>query len=122
MPTRYVRRRRLSAGWLLSRRPGREEGAEYLRQLRPSPGFFDERSIADAVSAPRDRLRIAGGIDHVQFRAKLLRQKLIGIRAQIAGGAEFATVARAVSEDPQSATDGGDLGWITATTPLSSIP
>jgi peptidyl-prolyl cis-trans isomerase SurA len=40
------------------------------------------------------------------------RQKLLGVRAQIVGGAEFATVARAVSEDPQSATDGGDLGWI----------
>jgi peptidyl-prolyl cis-trans isomerase SurA len=41
-----------------------------------------------------------------------VRQKLLGIRAQIVGGADFGTVARAVSEDTQSATDGGDLGWI----------
>jgi peptidyl-prolyl cis-trans isomerase SurA len=41
-----------------------------------------------------------------------VRQKLLGVRAQIMGGAEFATVARAVSEDPQSATEGGDLGWL----------
>ncbi|HVY63318.1 MAG TPA: peptidylprolyl isomerase [Gammaproteobacteria bacterium] len=40
------------------------------------------------------------------------RQKLLGVRAQIQGGAEFATVARAVSEDPQSASQGGDLGWL----------
>jgi peptidyl-prolyl cis-trans isomerase SurA len=41
-----------------------------------------------------------------------VRQKLLGIRAQIVGGADFGTVARAVSEDTSSATDGGDLGWI----------
>ncbi len=41
-----------------------------------------------------------------------VRQKLLGIRAQIVGGADFGTVARAVSEDTASATDGGDLGWL----------
>jgi peptidyl-prolyl cis-trans isomerase SurA len=41
-----------------------------------------------------------------------IRQKLLGIRAQIVGGADFSTVARAVSEDPASAADGGDLGWL----------
>ena len=36
----------------------------------------------------------------------------VGIRAQIVGGDDFATVAKAVSEDPASAADGGDLGWL----------
>jgi len=41
-----------------------------------------------------------------------LKQKILGIRQQILGGADFATLAHAQSEDPGSATDGGDLGWI----------
>jgi peptidyl-prolyl cis-trans isomerase SurA len=39
------------------------------------------------------------------------RQKILGIRDQILGGDEFATVAEAVSEDSLSAVDGGDLDW-----------
>ena len=38
-------------------------------------------------------------------------QKLLEIREQIVGGDDFAAVARAVSEDPGSAVNGGDLGW-----------
>ncbi len=40
-----------------------------------------------------------------------VRQKLIGIREQLAGGEAFSDIARAVSEDPVSAAEGGDLGW-----------
>ena len=40
------------------------------------------------------------------------RQRLQGIRDQIIGGDDFATVASAVSEDVASAVDGGDLGWL----------
>jgi peptidyl-prolyl cis-trans isomerase SurA len=40
------------------------------------------------------------------------RQKMIGIREQIRSGADFADVASAVSEDTESAIDGGDLGWV----------
>jgi len=38
-------------------------------------------------------------------------QRLKGIRERIIGGEDFAAVAKAVSEDAQSAIDGGDLGW-----------
>lgn len=38
-------------------------------------------------------------------------QRLREIREQILGGEDFAAVAKAVSEDAQSAIDGGDLGW-----------
>jgi peptidyl-prolyl cis-trans isomerase SurA len=39
-------------------------------------------------------------------------QRLRGIRDQILRGDEFGPIARAVSEDPGSAVDSGDLGWI----------
>ena len=38
-------------------------------------------------------------------------QRLIEIRAQVLAGDDFAAVAQAVSEDPGSAVNGGDLGW-----------
>jgi peptidyl-prolyl cis-trans isomerase SurA len=41
-----------------------------------------------------------------------LKQKIIGIREQIVGGGDFATLAHAASDDPGSANDGGDLGWV----------
>lgn len=41
-----------------------------------------------------------------------VRQKLLGIRDQILAGDDFATVAEAVSEDPTSASEGGDLDWL----------
>ena len=40
-----------------------------------------------------------------------VRQKLIGIRDQLLAGEAFGDIARAVSEDPVSAAEGGDLGW-----------
>jgi peptidyl-prolyl cis-trans isomerase SurA len=41
-----------------------------------------------------------------------VQQKLRGIRQEIMNGDDFATVARAVSEDIVSSADGGDLGWV----------
>ena len=41
-----------------------------------------------------------------------VHQKLLGVREQIQNGDDFATLAKAVSEDTVSAQDGGDLGWI----------
>jgi peptidyl-prolyl cis-trans isomerase SurA len=40
-----------------------------------------------------------------------VRQKLLAIRQRILGGEDFSAVAKVVSEDPQSAIEGGDLGW-----------
>jgi peptidyl-prolyl cis-trans isomerase SurA len=48
-----------------------------------------------------------------------VQQKLLGIRAQIVGGDDFATVAEAVSEDTASASEGGDLGWLS---PGDTVP
>ena len=62
-------------------------------------------------------------IDQIRVRHILLRpnailddsavmQKLVGIRNQIIEGDDFATLAQATSEDPVSAAEGGDLGWV----------
>lgn len=40
-----------------------------------------------------------------------VRQRLVQIREGILAGDDFEAVAKAVSEDPASAVDGGDLGW-----------
>ncbi|MDF3031328.1 MAG: survival protein SurA [Moraxellaceae bacterium] len=42
------------------------------------------------------------------------RQKLEDIRAKLLGGAKFSDLARTYSDDPGSARQGGDLGWVTA--------
>ena len=42
----------------------------------------------------------------------LARQRLEQLRQRIAGGDDFATLARAHSEDTMSARNGGDLGWM----------
>jgi peptidyl-prolyl cis-trans isomerase SurA len=39
------------------------------------------------------------------------RQKILQLRERIANGDDFAALARAHSEDPGSAANGGDLGW-----------
>jgi peptidyl-prolyl cis-trans isomerase SurA len=41
----------------------------------------------------------------------IIRQKLEDTRTQILEGGDFAAIAKAVSEDPMSAIEGGDLGW-----------
>jgi peptidyl-prolyl cis-trans isomerase SurA len=41
-----------------------------------------------------------------------VEQRLRGLRTEILGGDDFATIARAVSEDIVSAAEGGDLGWV----------
>jgi peptidyl-prolyl cis-trans isomerase SurA len=40
-----------------------------------------------------------------------VRQKLTDVRARILKGEDFAGLAKTTSEDPGSASDGGDLGW-----------
>lgn len=54
-------------------------------------------------------VRTGEGISDEQAKAKIET-----VRARLAGGADFATVAGASSEDANSAANGGDLGWFNA--------
>ncbi len=94
----------------------RMKPGEYSEPIQAGSGFQivklnemrgAERTMVDQLHVRHILLRPNEILDDAA-----VRQKLLGVRAQIVGGAEFATVARAVSEDPQSASDGGDLGWI----------
>jgi peptidyl-prolyl cis-trans isomerase D len=55
---------------------------------------------------------IALAADAKPAEEQAARDKIAAIRARIAGGADFATVAKEVSQDPGSASQGGDLGLV----------
>jgi peptidyl-prolyl cis-trans isomerase SurA len=102
--------------------------------VRMKPGDFSE-PIQNSGGFQIVRLNDMRGaertmVDQLRVRHILLRpneildeaavlQKMLGIRAQIEGGDDFATVAEAVSEDTASATDGGDLNWLS---PGDTVP
>ncbi|MDB6162890.1 MAG: molecular chaperone SurA [Xanthomonadaceae bacterium] len=75
--------------------------------------------IRDASKAPPQMVtqyharhilvRTGEGVDDAAAKAKIDT-----IRARLAGGADFATVAAASSEDTNSGAKGGDLGWFAA--------
>jgi peptidyl-prolyl cis-trans isomerase SurA len=73
-----------------------------------------ERTMVDQLHVRHILLRPNAILDDAAAR-----QKLLGIREQLENGADFGTLARAVSEDTQSASDGGDLGWVS---PGDTVP
>jgi peptidyl-prolyl cis-trans isomerase SurA len=89
---------------------------EFSKPIQSAAGFqivkLNEMRGAEHTSVQQTHLR------HILLKPSPLldsaaaKQKIIGIRQQIVNGADFATLAHAQSEDPGSATDGGDLGWI----------
>ena len=102
--------------------------------IRMKPGEFSE-PLQSAGGFQIVRLNDMRGaertmVDQLHVRHILLRpneildeaavqQKALGIREQIVGGDDFATVAEAVSEDPASAAEGGDFGWLS---PGDTVP
>jgi peptidyl-prolyl cis-trans isomerase SurA len=102
--------------------------------IRMKPGDFSE-PIQSAGGFQIVRLNDMRGaertmVDQLRVRHILLRpneildeaavlQKARGVRDQILGGDDFATVAKSVSEDPGSASDGGELGWLS---PGDTVP
>jgi parvulin-like peptidyl-prolyl isomerase len=62
----------------------------------------------ERIQARHILLKVPQGADAAQVEAT--RQRLLALRQQITQGAEFATVAKAASED-STASDGGDLGY-----------
>ena len=87
--------------------PIRTSSGFHLVRLNDNRGA--ERVVVDQVLARHILLSPNEILDN-----DATEQKLIGIRNQIVGGDDFATVASSVSEDTVSAADGGDLGWVEA--------
>jgi peptidyl-prolyl cis-trans isomerase SurA len=84
--------------------PIRGGGGFHIVKLNEVRGV--ERELVDQIHARHILLAPTEVLDD-----DATRQRLQGIRDQILGGDDFATVASAVSEDVASAVDGGDLGW-----------
>jgi peptidyl-prolyl cis-trans isomerase SurA len=108
----------LFADAVLRLKPG-----EYSQPIQSSSGFQlvrlndmrgAERTMVDQIHVRHILLRPTEILD-----LPAVRQKILGIRQQIIGGDDFATVARAVSDDNTSAADGGDLGWLS---PGDTVP
>jgi peptidyl-prolyl cis-trans isomerase SurA len=101
----------------------RMKAGEFSEPIQSSGGFQIVRlnEMRGAERTMVDQLRVR----HILLRPNEIldeaaaQQKIIGIRAQIEGGDDFATVAKSVSDDPQSATDGGNLGWLS---PGDTVP
>jgi peptidyl-prolyl cis-trans isomerase SurA len=92
------------------------EPGEYSRPIQSGAGFQivklnemrgAERTMVDQLHVRHILLKPNEILD-----SAAIQQKLRGIRAQIVGGDDFATIARAVSEDTVSSAEGGDLGWV----------
>jgi peptidyl-prolyl cis-trans isomerase SurA len=101
----------------------RMKPGEFSEPIQSSGGFQivklndmrgAERTMVDQLHARHILLRPNEILDEAA-----VQQKMLGIRAQIEGGDDFATIAEAVSEDPASASEGGDLGWIS---PGDTVP
>jgi peptidyl-prolyl cis-trans isomerase SurA len=108
----------LFANLVIKMKPG-----DFSEPIQSSGGFQIVR-LNDMRGAERTM------VDQLHVRHILLRpneildeaavqQKARGIRAQIMGGDDFGTIAKSVSEDPGSAADGGDLGWLS---PGETVP
>jgi peptidyl-prolyl cis-trans isomerase SurA len=96
---------------------------EYSRPIQSGSGFqivkLNEMRGAERVMEDQLHVRHILITPNEILDDDAAQQKLIGVRNQILGGDDFATIARAVSEDTVSAAEGGDLGWVS---PGSFVP
>jgi peptidyl-prolyl cis-trans isomerase SurA len=102
----------LFLGALKSMSPG-----DISETLRSPNGFHilklnDKRGAAQAEAVTQTHVR------HILLRTSEIqsledaRQKLLNLRERVENGDDFATLARAHSEDTASTASGGDLGWV----------
>ena len=85
---------------------------------------LDGIPLALELAAARLRTTsIADMVDQIRARHILMQpneildeatvaQRLSGIREDVLGGDDFGAIAQALSEDPASAAENGDLGWV----------
>lgn len=94
----------------------RMQPGEISEPIQTATGFHIVRlnEMRGGERVMQDQLRVR----HILLRPNELldndaiRQRLTQLREGILGGDEFGPIARAVSEDAVSASDGGDVGWI----------
>ncbi|MHB8623093.1 MAG: peptidylprolyl isomerase [Sulfuricaulis sp.] len=85
--------------------------------LRSPNGFHILKLIAKRGDSQAESV-IQTHVRHILLRPSEIqsldeaRTKLLHLRDRIEHGEDFATLARAHSEDPDSAANGGDLGWV----------
>ena len=91
------------------------EPGEISEPLRSASGFhivrLDDRRGAEPIMENQMKVRHILITTNEVLDDDAARQKLEEIYAQIQNGDDFSAVATAVSEDPGSAINGGDLGW-----------
>lgn len=84
--------------------------------IRSNSGFhlvrLDERRGAEPIMENQVKARHILITTNEVLDDDAAREKLNEIRRQILNGDDFAAVATAVSEDPTSAIEGGDMGWM----------
>ena len=84
--------------------PIRSSNGFHILQLAEKRG--EERHMVRQVSARHILIRTSELVSHEEAQLRLQR-----LRERILAGADFADLARANSEDPGSAANGGELGW-----------
>ncbi|MBT8441000.1 MAG: peptidylprolyl isomerase [Gammaproteobacteria bacterium] len=94
--------------------PGLQVG-QIAEPIRSASGFhivrLDDLRGAEPIMENQTRARHILITTNEVLDDYSAEQKLIEIREQVLAGDDFAAVAKAVSEDPGSAVEGGDLGW-----------
>jgi peptidyl-prolyl cis-trans isomerase SurA len=84
--------------------------------VRSNSGFhlvrLDDRRGAEPIMENQVKVRHILVTTNEVLDDDAASEKLGEIRRQILAGDDFATVAKAVSEDPGSAIEGGDMGWM----------
>ncbi|HEY8519788.1 MAG TPA: peptidylprolyl isomerase [Gammaproteobacteria bacterium] len=95
----------------------RMEVGEFSEPIQSSSGFqivkLNDRRGGEPVVVEQLHVRHILITPNEILDNDAAKQKIIGIRQQILNGEDFATLARAQSEDTVSAAEGGDLGWVT---------
>jgi peptidyl-prolyl cis-trans isomerase SurA len=100
--------------------------AEWINQSREgqvsdpirSPSGFHIITLHGKRSAEKPHLVTQTHVRHILIRGSELvsedevKQRLNGLKERIEAGEDFAALAKAHSEDPGSAVEGGDLGWV----------
>ena len=102
-----------------------QTGADAIRELEPgqytsplrTPAGFQIYRLRETRGGDEQMIRQAN-LRHIVIETNEVvtdtdaRMRLQALRERIMGGSDFADLARANSDDPTSAGDGGDLGWI----------